>query len=747
VDGVILNLVLGDNFLSCDTLDLNFSLNGTIVGSFSIESGETEHTETFELAAPIAGTDPITVRLEVDRNVAPTCGSVTIPLDQSTLTFIHTQGSDYFPEVGDTVDVTYDPHWWVDGDYAEGTREPGLSQVNALVYDLRFENGLLGPGVGGCVDGGEATFQISLNDTVVGDFTVDYDDGDSKEVVLTFDPISAVTYTVRMEMIGTVAPGCGNVVIPLHQSTLTFVDTFAAETFPATGDTVDVEWDPNWWNEGDYAEGERLVFLPEVNAITYTLHITNNLLAPGAGGCVSGGEVPLSLSVDGSIVATTVITYDSGDVHTFIASFAPQAGPTHTLRLEETATVAPSCGSIQVPLDLSPLRLVDSRYSQFFPTIGDDVPDGVNWNTTGSQGEGVRIPGPTEVNAAVYILRPETHPNYAKFEMYVNGVSIGPLTIRPVQSEVERVFNFSPITSPTGIYTVTLKRTDTNGGDFTIPYDHSPFQLLNTLDAKFFPVVGDVVIAPGDWNGSPDFARGLRRPQGVSQVSALVYNIKVFSNTLTDTLQMRMRIESPSGSREVTFTIPPGNPSGPPYSAHIVRTFAPITSTTGIYTVTMDTLNDVGGAAVIPPGLARLMRVDPLHAPTFPASGDTIDEGTDPGWDQSGDSAEGVRLPGLPAVNYLKYTLYLAHNTLSCDDLDLALRVNGITVTTFSVGPGVVTYPLSAVFSPIAGPVYTITLEALDYVGTGCGDVNLPLDVSPLEMGYNVVYLPIVLRQ
>jgi len=502
VDSVILDLQLGENLLLCDTLDMKFLLNGEIVSGFSIESGETEHIEYITLDTPISGTEPITARLEVSRTVTPGCGSVSIPLDQSTLTYIYLQGSEYFPDVGDTVDVEWYPHWWTDGDYAQGVREPGVPEVNLLLYNFKFENNLLAPGVGACIAGGEATFQFLINDTPVGEFTVDYDDGDSKEVLLTFDPIAAtngVTYTVRMEMVGNVPPSCGNVVIPYHQSTLKLLSTLVADKFPATGDTVDVQWDPYWWNAGDYAEGQRLSSLPEVNAISYTLHITNNLLAAGSGGCSAGGELPLALSVDSVVVATKTIEAGSGNVHTFIASFDPVPGPTHTLRLEETANVAPGCGHIQIPLDVSPFALVDSRQSKFFPTVGDSVPEGLNWNAQGVEGWGIRIPGPHEVNSLIYTIRPDVHPNNAEFDLFLNGEYIGPLIVRSFVSEQSKVFNFMPITSTTGVYTITLRRMDTNGGDFTIPYDRSPLRLHNTLASKFFPATGDIVLTPGDW--------------------------------------------------------------------------------------------------------------------------------------------------------------------------------------------------------------------------------------------------------
>lgn len=731
VDGVILDLLVDDNTLTCDSLDFDLYIEGTSVGSFSVAGGETEHSEMIELATPIAGASPVTVRLEVNRSVAASCGSVIIPLDQSSITFIYAQGSDYFPELGDTRDVCYEPWWWQAGDNVEGVREPGPLQVDTLVYRYQFENGLKAPG-GACGAGGEANLQFSINGTAVGEFTLGHAGGDSGEVMLTFDPISAVTYTVRMELINTVASGCGSLKIPSHQSTLQLLNSMASRTFPDTGDTVSVMCDPCWWHAGDYAEGPRLSLLSRLNAISYTLYYTNGLHAAGSGACSAGGQVPLALSVDGVVVATTVITPGSPEALTIIAAFDRTGGISHTLRLEETAQVAVGCGSIQVPVDLSPFHFNDTWRSRYFPTPGDDVPGDLDWGSIGSTGEGQRLPGPSEVNALVYSLRPGyvTPARAFTLTMKVNGTAVGSLRVDSATPNVDRTFNFAPFSGP--VYTVTMETTARSGaGSITIPYDRSQLRLVNTLDSRFFPALGDFVLAPGDWNGIGivDRAVGVRQPAGLSQVSALVYDLRAFANTLTGTLTLRFRINDISVG---DFDLHPGETF-----TQTTLTFPPLTSPSGIYTVALQTVNSAGGSVVLPLNRSRLILGDPFNADTFPASGDLLNEGSNPGWDQVGDFAQGVRTPGLPFINHLQYVLRTFPNSLTCT-LTTTLRLNGTPVAVIPIVGGTTLYTVTEDFAPVAavGGRYTVTLRAMNSVSPACGDTYVPFDISPLRLSY-----------
>lgn len=78
-----LNLAVDSNVLSCDTQDMRMRINGTIVGSFSIASGTTSVTPTFNFSA-ISG-PTYTLRLETVRTVSGGCGSAGLP-NGSTVT-------------------------------------------------------------------------------------------------------------------------------------------------------------------------------------------------------------------------------------------------------------------------------------------------------------------------------------------------------------------------------------------------------------------------------------------------------------------------------------------------------------------------------------------------------------------------------------------------------------------------------------------------------------------------------------
>jgi uncharacterized repeat protein (TIGR01451 family) len=126
-----------------------------------------------------------------------------------------------FPATGDVVNVAGDPYWWHAGDFAEGVRTLGLSNVTRVDYGLVISNNSL-------TGTGYVDFNLSINATVVGSFTV-LPAETSKQVSFSFAPISGPNYTIRLEETNTVDPGMGSIVIPLDSSSMTFSNSSITE--------------------------------------------------------------------------------------------------------------------------------------------------------------------------------------------------------------------------------------------------------------------------------------------------------------------------------------------------------------------------------------------------------------------------------------------------------------------------------------------------------------------------------------
>lgn len=85
VDHLDYHIVIGENFLSSSGhVDINLSINGFLVDSFTILPGELSKNGSLDFPA-ISGPS-YTIRLEETNTVGAGLGSVTIPLDTSTLT-------------------------------------------------------------------------------------------------------------------------------------------------------------------------------------------------------------------------------------------------------------------------------------------------------------------------------------------------------------------------------------------------------------------------------------------------------------------------------------------------------------------------------------------------------------------------------------------------------------------------------------------------------------------------------------
>jgi hypothetical protein len=81
---VDMNLLVSPNVLSCDTQDHSLSINGRVVGTFSINAGDTTVSRSFSFPAITGPT--YTFRIETVRQVAGGCGSAGFPDGASTLT-------------------------------------------------------------------------------------------------------------------------------------------------------------------------------------------------------------------------------------------------------------------------------------------------------------------------------------------------------------------------------------------------------------------------------------------------------------------------------------------------------------------------------------------------------------------------------------------------------------------------------------------------------------------------------------
>jgi hypothetical protein len=77
-------LQISPNVLGCDTQDVQVSLNGRVLGSIAIASGNTSVTRDYTFPA-VAG-PTYTIRIETTRQVASGCGSAGYPEGVSTFT-------------------------------------------------------------------------------------------------------------------------------------------------------------------------------------------------------------------------------------------------------------------------------------------------------------------------------------------------------------------------------------------------------------------------------------------------------------------------------------------------------------------------------------------------------------------------------------------------------------------------------------------------------------------------------------
>ncbi|MBI5490069.1 MAG: putative metal-binding motif-containing protein [Deltaproteobacteria bacterium] len=116
-------------------------------------------------------------------------------------------------------------------------------------------------------------------------------------------------------------------------------------TFPNSSDSVYMPDYPWMWRNGDYFQGTRVTSVPCATSITLTLYAYSNSLACDM---LSGRFL-----LNGTPIGTFDLTPGYGGISGTL-SFAPIYGPTYTLRMEVTRTVATGCGSVWWEENYSP---------------------------------------------------------------------------------------------------------------------------------------------------------------------------------------------------------------------------------------------------------------------------------------------------------------------------------------------------------------------------------------------------------
>ncbi len=116
--------------------------------------------------------------------------------------------------------------------------------------------------------------------------------------------------------------------------------------------------------------------------------------------------------------------------------------------------------------------------------------------------------------------------------------------------------------------------------------------------------------------------------------------------------------------------------------------------------------------------------VIPPETYAFPLAGDTrVAAGGAYFW-RLGDYVEGTRTTGLATIDQIDVHLVVDPNVLSCDTQDVAVKINGITVGSFSITSGTTAVDRTYSFAAIAGPTYVVRYETTRQVGSGCGSAG-----------------------
>lgn len=88
---------------------------------------------------------------------------------------------------------------------------------------------------------------------------------------------------------------------------------------------------------------------------------------------------------------------------------------------------------------------------------------------------------------------------------------------------------------------------------------------------------------------------------------------------------------------------------------------------------------------------------------------------------RAGDYVEGTRSTSISSVRSVDMFLTLEFNGLTCDTQDVELRINGVSVGSFSIASGATSVARTFSFPSIAGPTYTLRYHTVRTVASGCG--------------------------
>jgi len=119
----------------------------------------------------------------------------------------------------------------------------------------------------------------------------------------------------------------------------------------------------------------------------------------------------------------------------------------------------------------------------------------------------------------------------------------------------------------------------------------------------------------------------------------------------------------------------------------------------------------------------------------FPSVVDAHVSSSLPAYYIAGDYIEGTRTTSVPSLSRVEMVLAIASNGLSCDNQDSRLMINGVEIGRYSVTPTAATVMQAFTgFGAIGGPTYTIRIETVRTVTSGCGAAGYTDDVSTFRL-------------
>ncbi|MGZ3418922.1 MAG: hypothetical protein ACXVEF_00455 [Polyangiales bacterium] len=117
----------------------------------------------------------------------------------------------------------------------------------------------------------------------------------------------------------------------------------------------------------------------------------------------------------------------------------------------------------------------------------------------------------------------------------------------------------------------------------------------------------------------------------------------------------------------------------------------------------------------------------------FPQTGDTRFTASGSYFWNAGDYYSGSRSTTLSSATSFSTGMAI-DNVLSCDSIQMQVRINGTLVGTKTISSGPVSIPISFTFGAITGPSYTIEYKCALTVASGCGSIMITDDVSSVTL-------------